>query len=200
MFLTHLKKYQQASAKDIEEAWNLEPGQGQKALERFETSLEDAEKVAFRYNKAKDKMKEFRLDLNDYEKDTEEYRMAQVYNKAFSLALNSYTFLSSSFDNNLKRIDGLYDKFNKITSLSKTPMNNISALTDPNQLFRQIEMLKTDIETLESVSTQEAKIELSTKRELLELYSRYEVNLDKTFNLFIDKIKLESKINEINKL
>ena len=200
MFLNHLKKYQQASAKDIEEAWNLEPGQGQKALERFETSLKDAEKVAFRYNKAKDKMKEFRLDLNDYEKDTEEYRMAQVYNKAFSLALNSYTFLSSSFDNNLKRIDGLYNKFNKITSLSKTPMNNISALTDPNQLFRQIEMLKTDIETLESVPTQEAKIELSTKRELLELYSRYEANLDKTFNLFIDKIKLESKINEINKL
>ena len=31
MFLEHYKKYEQASAKDIEEAWNLEPGQGQKA-------------------------------------------------------------------------------------------------------------------------------------------------------------------------
>ncbi len=200
MFLEHYKKYEQASAKDIEEAWNLEPGQGEKALERFGKSLENAEKVAFRYNAAKDKMKDFRLDLNNYEKDTEEHRMAQVYNKAFSLALNTYTFLHESFDDNLVRVEKLYSQFNAVSSLSQTPMNDISVLTNPQGLVREVEMLKTEIETLESVTTQEAIAELSTKRELLELYTRYTANLEKAYELFVSKGIVNSKIEEITKL
>ena len=131
MFLEHYKRYEQASAKDIEEAWDLEPGQGEKALERFGKTLQEAEKTAHRYNTAKEKMKDLRIDLNNYEKDTEEYRMAQVYNKAFNLALNTYTFLHESFDNNLGRINSLYQQFNSITSLGQTPMNDMSVLIDP---------------------------------------------------------------------
>ncbi len=197
MFLKHYQKFEQASASDIEEAWNLEPGQGQKALERFGKSMQHAEKVAFRYNKAKDKMKEFRLDLNNYEKDTEAYRMAQVYNKSFNLALNTYTFLHESYDNNLERVNSLFEKFSKITALGTTPMNNISVLVDPQGLVREIEMLKTDIESLESVTTQEAIAELSKKRELLELYTKYNDNLEEVYKLFTNKELLNAKIAEI---
>lgn len=200
MFLEHYKKYQQASAKDIEEAWNLEPGQGQKALERFGQSLEDAERVSFRYNQAKEKMKDFRIDLNNYEKDTEEYYQAQVYNKAFNLALNSYTFLHESFDNNLKRINKLFGQFNSIASIAKKPMTDVSVLVDPNAMAREIEMLKTEIETLETVTTQEAVAELTKKRELLELYTRYNDNLEKSYQLFASKEVLNAKVEELTKL
>lgn len=200
MFLEHYKKYEQASARDIEEAWDLQPGQGEKALERFGKTLKEAEKTAFRYNTAKEKMKDLRIDLNNYEKDTEEYRMAQVYNKAFSLALNTYTFLHESFDDNLGRINSLYKQFNSITSLGQTPMNDMSVLIDPQGLVREIEMLKTDIETLESVTTQEAIAELSNKRELLELYTRYNENLEGAYKLFTSSELLKKKIEEIEQL
>ena len=200
MFLEHYKKYQQASASDIEEAWNLEPGQGQKALERFGKSLEDAERVAFRYNQAKDKMKDFRIDLNNYEKDTEEYYQAQVYNKAFNLALNTYTFLHESFDNNLKRIDKLFGQFNSIAEIAKKPMADVSVLVDPNALMREIEMLKTEVETLETVTTQEAIAEATKKRELLELYTKYNDNLEEAYKLFTNKELLNAKVEELKKL
>jgi hypothetical protein len=200
MFLEHYKKYEQASAKDIEEAWDLEPGQGEKALERFGKTLQEAEKTAHRYNTAKEKMKDLRIDLNNYEKDTEEYRMAQVYNKAFNLALNTYTFLHQSFDNNLGRINSLYQQFNSITSLGQTPMNDMSVLIDPQGLVREIEMLETEIESLESVTTQEAIAELTKKRELLELYTRYNENLEGAYKLFTSSELLKKKIEEIEQL
>jgi hypothetical protein len=199
LFLNHYKQYQQASATDLEEAWNLKPGEGEKALERFGKSLDEAEKIAFRYNKAKDAMKDYRLDLNDYEKDTEEYRMAQVYNKAFNLALNNYVFLHDSYDHNLERINKLNQKLTSIVSLGQTPITNITALTDPAQLKREIEMIKTEVETLESVTTQEAIAEVTKKRELLELYTRYNQNLEKIYGLFVNKELLNKKIEDLVK-
>jgi hypothetical protein len=197
MFLKHYEGYQSASAQEIEEAWNLEPGQGEKALEGFGKMLDHARKTSNRYNSVKNKMKDFRINLDDYEKDTYEYRLAKVYNKAYNQAILSHVFLHDSFDDNTRRINKLYQKLSNLTALSETPIINITALTDPNQLMREVEHLKLEIEGLQSVTTIEAVEELSRKRELLEHYTRFQESLEKVTETMVSKDMMNQLITQI---
>ena len=195
-FLNHYENYKQASATDIEEAWGLAPGQGTKALERFDQSLENAKKIASRWDTAKSKMK-FMANLDDYEKDTEEYRMAQIYNKAYNQALYNYVFLHESFDNNVKREKKLYETLSSLSSIRESNFSDFTSLTDPNKLQREVEMLKTEVENLESFNTSESISEASRKRELLELYSNFQERQESLVDLFVNKTLLDNIKNEI---
>lgn len=195
-FLNHYENYKQASAPDIEEAWGLAPGQGTKALERFDQSLENAKKIASRWDTAKSKMK-FMANLDDYEKDTEEYRMAQIYNKAYNQALYNYVFLHESFDNNVKREKKLYETLSSLSSIRESNFSDFTSLTDPNKLQREVEMLKTEVENLESFNTSESISEASRKRELLELYSNFQERQESLVDLFVNKTLLDNIKNEI---
>ena len=195
-FLNHYENYKQASATDLEEAWGLAPGQGTKALERFDQSLENAKKIATRWDTAKSKMK-FMANLDDYEKDTEEYRMAQIYNKAYNQALYNYVFLHESFDNNVKREKKLYETLSSLSAIRESNFSDFTTLTDPNKLQREVEMLKTEIENLESFNTSESIAEASRKRELLELYSNFQERQESLVDLFVNKTLLDNIKNEI---
>lgn len=191
MFLKHYENYRQASPQDIEEAWNLEPGQGEEALKKFDDALKNARQISNRHNFVKKEMQQFRLNLDDFEKDTEEYRIAEVYNNAFDLAVNNAVFFHASFDKNTETIKKLYNNISKITALAEVPLVDVTALTDPGKLMREIEMLKTEIESLETVTTEEATAEVARKRERLELLTRYNQGLEDVVDAFLDKERLK---------
>jgi hypothetical protein len=195
-FLKHYEGYKQASPTDLEEAWSLAPGQGVKALERFDQSLENAKKIATRWDSAKSKMK-FMANLDDYEKDTEQYRMAEIYNKAYNQALYNYVFLHESFDNNVKREKKLYETLASLSAIKESNFTDFTTLTEPNKLQREVEMLKTEIENLEGFNTSESIAEASRKRELLELYSNFQERQESLVDLFVNKTLLENIKNEI---
>jgi hypothetical protein len=203
MFIKHYEGYKQASAEDIEQAWSLKPGQGTKALERFDKALENAKQIKDRWNIAKEKMK-FQVDATQYAEGTEERAIAEIYNKAYSQSLYNYVFLHNSFDDNAKRLNKLYEGIASLSVLKKSNFANFVGFTDPTRLTREIEMLKTEVENLESFGTSEALEEAAKKRELVELYSKFNEKQEALVNLFIDKTLGESKIittrlNEIKK-
>jgi hypothetical protein len=177
-FIKHYENYKQASPSDIEEAWDLKPGEGEKALELFDKSLENAKKIKNRFEYTKKRFEEYKVNPDDFEPGTEEHRIAQVYNAAYGLALTNQLFFYESFDQNSEKLKVIYDKLGKINSLSVTPIQNITALTDPEQLRREVNMLASELETLEKVETPEANIEVSRVRERLELYSDYLIKLE----------------------
>ena len=193
MFLKHYEGYKQASPEDIEQAWSLAPGQGVIALERFDKSLENAKEISKRWVSAKAKMK-FEANLDDYEKDSEEYRIAQVYNKAYSQSLFNYVFLRNSFDDNLSRIDKIYGELGQLTSIQNSNFSNFVNLTDSARLTQEIEMLKTEVENLESFGSTPALEEASKKRELIELYSGFNEKQEKLVDLFLAKVLGENNI------
>jgi hypothetical protein len=198
MFLKHYEGYKQASPTDLEEAWGLAPGQGVKALERFDKSLENAKKISNRWDNAKDKMK-FMANLDDYEKDTEQYKMAEVYNIAYNQALTNYVFLHEHFDKNVTREQKLYDQLASLSVIKESPFADFTGLTDPNRLQREIEMMKTEVENLESFGTGESLDLATRKRELLELYSNFQDRQEKLVDLFINKSLLDNVKAEILK-
>ena len=196
MFIKHYEGYKQASAEDIEQAWNLKPGEGQKALERFDKAIENAKKISSRWSSAKEKMK-FMANLDDYEKDSEEYKMAEIYNKAYNQSLFNYVFLHESFDDNTRRIEKLYSRLSSLSSIKESTFGDITTFTDPNRLTSQIEMLKVEIESLESFGSAESLAQASRKREQLELLNRFDERQDKIVELFANKTLLENFKQEI---
>jgi hypothetical protein len=189
MFLNHYEKYAQATPEDIEEAWNLKPGQGAKALENFSESLENAKKIAYRWGVGKDKMKDYALDLGNYEKDSYKYKMAKIFNSAFSQSLFNYVFLQGSFDDTAGRLSKLYNKLSSISTIKNTNFAEFAVFTDSPRLQQEIEMMKTEIETLEQSGVPIAAEELNRKRKILELYSNFKEKQDKLLEAYISKEK-----------
>ena len=196
MFLNHYKGYKQATPEDIEQAWNLKPGEGVKALERFDKAIENAEKIRDRWNTAKDKMK-FMANLDDYEEGSDEYKIAEIYNKAYNQSLYNYVFLHNSYDDNVNRLGKLYQNLSSLSVIKNSTFSDFVGLVDSNRLSQEIEMLKTEVESLESFGTTEALTEAARKRGLSELYSKFQEKQEELVDLFVNKSFLDNIVNEI---
>jgi hypothetical protein len=192
MFINHYEKYKQASPEDIEQAWDLKPGQGAKALQNFDESLENAKKINYRWNQAKENFNKFQADLNNYEKDSYQYKMAEIYNQAFSQSLFNYVFLQGSFDDTAKRLGSLYSKLGQLSTVKNSNFADFAGFTDRGRLQREIEMMKTDIETLEQSGVPIAAEEIARKRKLLDLYAAFAEKQDIVTNTYITKEKLSA--------
>jgi len=199
MFIDHYEKYKQATPEDLEEAWNLQPGQGAKALDNFSDSIENAKKIAFRWNTAKDKMKQFMLDLNDYEKDSYKYKMAKIYNSAYMQSVFNYVFLQGAFDDTAKREAKLYENLSSLSPLKNSNFANFAGFTDPIRLQREIEMLKTEVENFEQSELPIGAEELARKRKLLDVFSAFKEKQEKLIQTYIAKEKLTQISEEILK-
>ena len=164
MFLENLKSYKEATPQDIEEAWGLEKGQGQKALRDIDKNIESAQMISKRFNAARDKMK-YQMPLDDFKKGSEEYKKAQIYNRAYQVALQNFVFFQDSFDNNLERQTKLYQKLADVKAIKDLNFSEVSSLVDPTRLGREIAMLETELESLRSNPNMEYQSEINQELE-----------------------------------
>ena len=199
MFLNHYEKYKQATPEDIEQAWNLKPGQGAKALDNFNESIENAKKISYRWNQAKQNYGSYMLDLNDYEKDSYKYKMAKIYNSAVSQSIFNYVFLQGAFDDSAKRLESLYSKLSSLSTIKNSNFADFAGFADSGRLQREIEMMKTDIETLEKSGVPIVAEDLERKRNLLEIYSKFKEKQDALVSSYITKEKFSALSERILK-
>ena len=82
MFVKNLGDYKTLSPEELEEAWSLEQGQGEKALQNIDKAINSAKVTEARFNYARDKFKDF-VDLNNYKEGSPEHQVAQIYNQAY---------------------------------------------------------------------------------------------------------------------
>lgn len=149
MFLNNLKEYKQASPKDIEEAWNLERGQGQIALDSIDDNIKAAESMSKKYQMARKKMKPM-INLADFKPGSEEHKKAVIYNSAYQLALQNLVFTQSSFEKNLEKQQELFKRLAKVDGLKNLNFSEISSIVDSGKLSREIAMLESDLESLKA--------------------------------------------------
>ena len=166
MFVKNLGDYKTLSPEELEEAWSLEQGQGEKALQNIDKAINSAKVTEARFNYARDKFKDF-VDLNNYKEGSPEYQVAQIYNQAYLESINSFVFLQNSFDDGLNRLQKLYGSANKIKSLTNSAFSNFSILSDANKLSAQINYLMEEIDSAASTNDPRLAEEINRKRTLL---------------------------------
>jgi hypothetical protein len=200
-FLDNLKEYKNTTPEELEEAWSLEPGQGEKALQNIDKAIGSAKETAARYKMAKDKFKDY-VDPQQYKEGSPEYTAAIIYNKAYEESINSLVFLQSTFDDHIDRLGNMYNQLDKLKSISSSPFSNFDVITDAVKLNEQINYLKQDIESGETSTLPEAVAQVRQKRELLKALDRFQKaqdsNSGENLNLLLNAIKEGTVTPEMN--
>jgi hypothetical protein len=158
-YIDNLQKMKQLAPEEIEKELDLAPGEGQKAIARIDTIINRARRMEKRYNAAM-KMQSG-IDLNDFKEGTDEYRKAAILDEAFAIARANLVFMGESFDRNLERIQSISnDVLNLVNKSDKIAASDITALVSESRLTNEINMLQTELETLEGVSDPKAQAQL----------------------------------------
>jgi hypothetical protein len=191
MFLDNYSSYKEATPEEIEQAWNLERGQGQKALEGIDQAVKNARTISNRYQEARKRMNKM-ADLTKFKEGTVEYKKAELYNEAYFAGLQNLVFLQSSFDDNLNRLGKLYQRLGSITSIQDSRFSDFAGLTEPGRLNNTIAMLKTEVESAEQLSDPIGTEQAKQKRELLERLTEFQKAQDNILNAWINNKRLNS--------
>ena len=173
-FLENYEGYKQATPEEIEDAWSLEPGQGEKAILGIDNAVKTAKKIAARYQQAKNKYK-YLINPNDFAEDTPEREAANLYNDAYLHSLNNYVFMGAAFDNNVERLDAMYGKLASLKTIQGSRFSDVAVLTEPERLAKEISMLKNEIKIGETAAaTPEAKAQLAKQKKTLGTLEDYQ--------------------------
>jgi len=167
MFTQNLSEYKNATPEELEEAWNLEKGQGRIALDNIDNQLDTAKTISKRFREARNKMKN-QIDLAQFEVGSPEYEKARIYNEAYRVALSNLVFLQGSFDKNLQSIKDLGDEVSSLDAIKDLNFSNFSNLIVPERLSQEIAMLETEIESLKSNPQREYQANIQTEIKRME--------------------------------
>tara|TARA_R100000655_G_scaffold20076_5_gene41625 strand:- start:3484 stop:10719 length:7236 start_codon:yes stop_codon:yes gene_type:complete len=142
----NLKQLKQLDAKGLEDALDLEAGQGEKARIALDNFLKRAEKIAKNWKFGQENLGTQRVSLTGLKEGTPEYDQAAIQNKAIDAAIFNLTFLQESFNDNLERVNELYQKFNNLGMFQKLPGAQFQQIADQRLLAQEIEMLTKAVE------------------------------------------------------
>ena len=188
MYMDHIKNYKNATPEEIEEAWELEKGEGQKALDNLDQAINNAKTIKNRYEFAGKRFKPA-IVKEKFKEGTEEHLIAELYEQGYKESLTSFVFLQDSVDNTIQRLDKLYNTAAKLEVIAASPFSNFAVLTNnANKLDREIEMLKADIEIGSQSTEPTTREEVDQKRKLLKnLFKFQEAQNKVTMSLALAK-------------
>ena len=192
MFIDNYSGYKQATPQELEEAWRLEPGQGEKALLNIDKGIATAKTMAARWQYAKNKYKHL-VNPANFQDNTPEKEMAEVYNEAYLTGLDNLVFMGSAFDNNSERLGKMYSTLSSIPVIQNSRFSEIATITDPARLTKEIAMLRTDIALSKDATTPEAKEQYEKQKDLLQKLEGYQKEQVGVTIDFIQRIKNAQK-------
>lgn len=194
-FIENLGEYKNASPEELEEAWELEKGQGEKVKQNLDKAISSAKTMKNRFEYASNKMRP-KVNINKLEKDSEEYKKAELALLAHQESVASFVLLQSTFDNTLERVSKLSNTLAGSKVLGGSPFSNFSVLTEADKLEREIAMLKTDLESLNDVNDPSAIKDQAQKRELLGALYKFKEAQDAITQTLIIQEQLPQTKNE----
>lgn len=184
MFIDKLNDIKQMTPEEIEDVnvLNVQPGEGQKALERIDKIIEKAKKIEKRFNYETSKRPN-PINVNDYAPGTKEREDAELYYKAWEIAKFNIIFLNGTFDENLSRLNNLGKSFDFLTNQS-SPSNpiyqtDVTALYDRSSLAMEIDTLTNEINSLTGVEDPKLQAEKTAKEKKLARLQKYKEKQDK---------------------
>ena len=190
MFLKNYAGYKDYTAKEIEEAWNLEEGQGQKALDNIDKAIENARTIKNRYEFGISKFKKG-PNPADFEDGSAEQLKAVVYNEAFQQAIHNFVFLGQSFDDTFKRVTKLVSKLSDIKAIKNSRFATAEPLFDFDKLDREIELLRSETESLKQTKDPKAQKEINNNETIISALEDFKKKQEEVTKFLFDKILTE---------
>lgn len=173
-FKENFSKYGTLSDAELEEALEIQKGEGAKMRQKLEDFSKKSDKIQERWTFAQNNFGTKKLQLQNFTEGTPEYNKAAIYNKAIDRGIYNLVFLNESFDQNLERINKITNKLNASFVFSNLPSANFQTLTDQKRLSNTIDMLATEIESLKKLDDPKTAEQIKGKQEILDALTEFE--------------------------
>ncbi len=195
-FIDSLKDFSKLEPAELEKTLKLKEGEGLKALEKIDKTIEKINRMEKTHAFWTEKMKS-PVNLRNYKKDTPEYEMAALFQSAWQKGQFNAIFLDESFKENLSRMNSINTTLSKIGSIKNININDVQLVTDPDRFLTEIDLLREEIAVLKTLDDDKSKKQLTKKSDkleaMLEMMDDY-VNYDKHH---VSKSAIKDRINEI---
>tara|TARA_R110000868_G_scaffold15720_1_gene71736 strand:+ start:10871 stop:17176 length:6306 start_codon:yes stop_codon:yes gene_type:complete len=201
MWLDNFKTFKNLTPEQIEEVWELEKGEGQKALNHLTEGVTKAEQLKKAHAYAVNNISKKKVNLMNLKPGTDAYEKAVLNNKAVDASAFSYVYLTSMFQDNLERVNRLYSKMAQFPSLKKLTAGTIQDITETKKLNRTLSMLKTEIDSLDESAGPSVKEEKEKKNEIYYALRTFQAAQKEWNNAFLSDKNLKpikQKIKEEN--
>jgi hypothetical protein len=201
MYIDKLNDIKQMTPEEVEDAnvLNLQPGEGQKALDRIDKIITKAERVQKRFNYETSKRKN-PINVNDYAIGTREREDAELYFKAWEAAKFNAIFLNESLDENLERLNELGESFKKISEKSSATnpifQSDVTSIYDRGNLASEIDILTNEINALTGVEDPKLQAEKTAKEKKLARLQKYKEAQDK-YVFFKQEVERLKKFEQV---
>ena len=174
-FRHYISEYKNLTDAEIEEELGLEAGQGAKYKERVEPILAKMDQIEQKHTEI-NRRYPTPLDLDQFKKGTDEYKKAALFNSAWEVAKKNAIFMSSSYDDALKRMSAITNTLISDPSLRNISGRDIELLTNVSKMKNERDMLKTEIEGAEAGPTSRFDLQgtgLPAKKKKLEALEEF---------------------------
>ena len=201
MWLDNFKTFKNLTPEQIEEVWELEKGEGQKALSYLAEGVTKAEQLKKAHAYAVNNISKKKVNLMNLKPGTDAYEKAVLNNKAVDASAFSYVYLTSMFQDNLERVNKLYSKMAQFPSLKKLTAGTIQDITETKKLNQTLSMLKTEIDSLDESAGPSVKEEKERKNEIYYALRSFQAAQKEWNNAFLSDKNLKpikQKIKEEN--
>jgi hypothetical protein len=190
--LTDLKK---ADNKTIKEAFENNPSSADKIRGRLDNMIERADQIQGSYNKLKDEYVN-PYDYRRFKKGTRKFQDEFLKQTAFEHARMMMMFTKDTFEQSLARANDIYGTLASDPVLKTISAQDINILTSPVALFKEIGLLKEELEQ-EAITKKEKKLQ-EEKRKKLEILEEFHDIITAEENLAFSNGLMFSDIVGIN--
>jgi hypothetical protein len=169
LYTEQLENLSELTADEIEEVVpSIPKGEGQKYLDRIPAILDKISKVENRYKAANERFPN-PININDLDKDDPDYEDAFLLHRSWQIAKQNAVFMGESFDDTMSRMSSIMNDLTANGPIRKGSYNNIKVLFDQGLLKNELDILTTEIETLEASKGDPEQIrKAKRKKEALE--------------------------------
>jgi hypothetical protein len=196
-FRHYISEYKNLTDAEIEEELGLEAGQGAKYRDRVDPVLAKMDQIEQKYKEINRRYPS-PLDLDNFKKGTEEYKKAAIFNAAWDVAKKNAIFMSSSYEDALKRMAAITSTLVSDPSLRNISGRDVELLTNVSKMKNERDMLKTELEGAEA-STSRFDIQglgIEAKRKKLKALEEY-IDAYEYFQNY-EVFDIEAEINRLD--
>jgi hypothetical protein len=177
MYIDNLQGMREMTDVEIEDSFKLKAGEGKKALERIDKIIDKAKRIQSKHEYHNSKFK-LNINVNDYKEGTIEREHAELMTEAHRKSKFNAIFLDEAYEDNVKRIEKIgktFQDFVKYTkSDSKVMMSDLDALYNRPALQSQIQLLESEIASMEGITDPAIVSDRERKAKLLERLKKYD--------------------------
>ena len=196
LYIQQLESLQGLTAEEIEEMVpSIPQGEGAKYLERLPETIDRAKRLVRKFNEVSERFPN-PINPKSLDKSNPDYEEAAYTYKAWEVAKKNAIFFNEAFDNTLSRMASIQRDLATNGPIRNANAGDINVLFDQKLLENELDILKSEIDTLKS--TDGNKTEIAQKQRKIDALKGISEKINEFRLQFVDRNRIARDLIQKN--